>query len=382
MERGTNRPPTNMDIPDKLAFRNRDALAAFVRDRLGWSPKRYAIAILIANLAIDISAAVVLRAFVTQSGAPGLLQDATSLLVDYLMMPAMGAFYIWSSSQIDPMLQQLYDASVFVSSDSINKPLQELVHALRRGWASTVSLIVALIVALLFVGSYLDWYPWPQLISFFNHSIVLTWLKFPMWIVTIYGLSLGLYNVASTTITLRRIFRDQSIRISPWHPDRCGGLKSISQYSLTLGYAIAVLGLTLSVQTIREIQLGTFSTSYFTWFGLIAYLVLSPLAFFLPLGTAHAAMNEAKKSHLLSLSTQFDLHYKRIAEALDSEEKGIRESVQRIEALKSLYKITEDFTIWPFDVVNLRRFLTITLAPVIPGLFTIGSELVKVLLSD
>lgn len=371
-----------MDIPDKLAFRNRDALAAFVRDRLGWSPKRYAIAILIANLAIDISAAVVLRAFVTQSGAPGLLQDATSLLVDYLMMPAMGAFYIWSSSQIDPMLQQLYDASVFVSSDSINKPLQELVHALRRGWASTVSLIVALIVALLFVGSYLDWYPWPQLISFFNHSIVLTWLKFPMWIVTIYGLSLGLYNVASTTITLRRIFRDQSIRISPWHPDRCGGLKSISQYSLTLGYAIAVLGLTLSVQTIREIQLGTFSTSYFTWFGLIAYLVLSPLAFFLPLGTAHAAMNEAKKSHLLSLSTQFDLHYKRIAEALDSEEKGIRESVQRIEALKSLYKITEDFTIWPFDVVNLRRFLTITLAPVIPGLFTIGSELVKVLLSD
>ncbi|MFQ5921667.1 MAG: hypothetical protein ACE5M4_02390 [Anaerolineales bacterium] len=365
-----------MELPTNLSFRNRDPWASLISGTLGWAPRRYAIAILVTNLVVNIVLAASLGAFVTRAGSPGLLQDPTSILVDFLLMPAVGAFYIWSISVIPALLKQLYAQNFLRDNDRVNAIVKDLSRKLYASWALGASAGVAAIAMLLFIGSYLDWYPWPQLVSFFSHSRTLTWLKAPMWFLTIYGLSFGLFNVGLTILGLRNIFREQSLNISPWHPDRCGGLKSVSTYSMTLGYAIAVVGLTLSVQTIQEIQRGTFGSSYLTWFGLGAYLILAPLVFFLPLGTAHAAMNKAKNTQLLQLSQHFDVQYQRISEALNRDDVDYSGNVNRIETLQKLYMITEQFTIWPFDTVNLRRFLTITLAPLLPALGSIAFELI------
>lgn len=364
-----------MEASESITFRNRDPLSNFVLDRLSWSPQQYGGFILIVNLIIDCSEAIYFKAFVTQSGPPGLLQDPTTLVVNYVMMPVIGGFYIWSIGQIESLLNQLRTSHILAENSVIDNLAQKLQQSLRSKWALVVAIIISLIVALLLVGTYLNWYPWPQGIGFIARSEILPWLKAPMWFVTMYGICFGLFNINSTILALREIFRDQRINISPWHPDRCGGLKGISQYSATLGYAIAVVGLTVSVQTIQEIAYGTFASSYLTWIGLVAYVLCAPLIFFLPLGTAHTAMRKAQQSHLLVLSKQFDEQYNLITDTIEDSPDELEASVMKIECLQTLYKITEDFTIWPFDIVNLRRFLTITLAPLLPGVVTAAFEL-------
>lgn len=367
-----------MGDPSSFEFKNDDPIARIIRDRFGWSPRSYGILILIINIVIDFSSATYFNAFVTHTGPPGLLQDPTMLLVSYVMMPVVGGYFIWSIGQIGVLVQQLQEAKVFTDEAQLDDLLQEFNQNLMSRMPFYASVIISLIVSLLLLGTNLEWFPWPKTVGFMNHSDIIPFLKTPMWFITMYAVCFGLFNIASTIAALRRVFTDQPIRISPWHPDRCGGLRGISRYSMTLGYAIAVIGLTLSVQTIQEIQFGTFASSYLTWTGLIGYGVLAPMVFFLPLGTAHRVMQRAKTTHLLTLSRQFDIQYKQITSVLSQGESEIADSVQKIEALQTLYKITEDFIIWPFDVVNLRRFLTITLAPLLPGLITILFEFISI----
>jgi hypothetical protein len=371
-----------MDYLEYLKFHNIDPLAKLIRDRLKWSPKRFGITILIINVVVDFSTALYFRVFVTHTGPPGLFQDPTTMLVSYIMMPVIGGFYIWSINQIGILLKQLHKAKIFTDEVGLSELIQELKQSLISKLPLFASVIISSIVTLLVLGTFLDWYPWPRTISFLNHSDIIPWLKTPMWFVSMYGLCFGLYTIAITIFALRRLFRNQPIKISPWHPDRCGGLKSISLYSMNLGYAIAVIGLTISVHTIQEIYFGTFASSYLTWLALAGYVLLSPLVFFLPLGTAHMSMQQAKTNHLLALSAQFDIQYNQITDALRNEESEISSNVEKIESLQTLYKITEDFTIWPFDVGNLRRFLAITLAPLSPGVLTLIFEVARTFLMD
>jgi hypothetical protein len=371
-----------MDTSEDFTFENADPLARFIRHRLHWSPITYGIAILVANVVINGYFALRFRAFVTQSGPPGLLQDPTILFESYVMMPIVGGFYIWSIHRIGILLQQLYNSNIFTDETGIKELVPEVKRSLRSRGPLILSIFVATIVTLLVLAKYLNWLPGLQSISFLNHSNIISWLRIPLWFVTMYGICFGLFNIGATIITLRRIFRDQSIRISPWHPDRCGGLKSISQYSMNLGYAIAVVGVFISIQAIQEIQLGVFKAAYLTWIELVGYVVLAPLVFFLPLGTAHTAMQSAKRTHLLALADQFDIQYQMIVESLKTGNNEIASSTERIENLQTLYKITEDFTIWPFDDVNLRRFLTITLAPLLPAVASVIFEFIRIFLLD
>jgi hypothetical protein len=367
-----------MDTSESFSFENADPLARFIRHQLNWSPIKYGIAILITNVIINFSFAWYLRAFVTQSGPPGLFQDPTILFESYVMMPVVGGFYIWSILRIGTLLQQLYNSDIFTDEADLKKLVPELKESIRSRVPLIISVTVAAIVIFLILGKYLNWFPGLQSVSFLNHSDIIIWLRTPLWFVTMYGICFGLFNIGVTIVTLRRIFRDHAIRISPWHPDRCGGLKSISQYSMTLGYAIAVVGIFISIQTVQEIQVGVFKTSYLTWLELAGYAISAPLVFFLPLGTAHTAMRNAKTTHLLALSHQFDVHFKMIVESLRGEESEVGSNAERIEQLQTLYKITEDFIIWPFDVVNLRRFLTITLAPLLPAVASVIFEIVRI----
>ncbi|HEY45668.1 MAG: hypothetical protein AMJ88_15830 [Anaerolineae bacterium SM23_ 63] len=371
-----------MDTSEEFSFENADPLARFIKHRLNWSPITYGLAILIANIIVNGSFALRFRAFITQTGPPGLFQDPTILFESYVMMPVVGGFYIWSILRIGALLHQLHNSNIFVEETGIEKLTLEVKQNIRSRAALIFSFIVASVVTFLTLGKYLGWFRGPEVVSFLNHSYLLPWVRSPLWFLSMYAICFGLFNIGVTVITLRRVFRDHAIRISPWHPDRCGGLRSISQYSMTLGYAIAVLGIFLSIQTIQEIQIGIFETSYLTWLELAGYIILAPLVFFLPLGTAHTAMRNAKTTHLLALSHQFDAHYTLIVDSLQSDDREIGSSAERIEQLQTLYQITEDFIIWPFDVVNLRRFLTITLAPLLPGVASVLFELIRIFLVD
>lgn len=79
------------------------------------------------------------------------------------------------------------------------------------------------------------------------------------------------------------------VGLLPLHPDGCGGLGSISQYTVKIAFAIGATGLVMSAATIYEIQHGTLQDAYPVIFGTVAYIFQAPLLFFWPLGTRFAS---------------------------------------------------------------------------------------------
>ena len=48
----------------------------------------------------------------------------------------------------------------------------------------------------------------------------------------------------------------------------------------------------------QRVSWGTFQVAYEVWLALAAYIIVAPLIFFLPLGTAHTAMRNARDATL------------------------------------------------------------------------------------
>ena len=44
---------------------------------------------------------------------------------------------------------------------------------------------------------------------------------------------------------------------------------------------------------------------------------------------------------------------------------GLRDSLDRIEQLRAFHRLTRSFPVWPYDLRNIRRFVTIILAPLL-----------------
>ena len=125
----------------------------------------------------------------------------------------------------------------------------------------------------------------------------------------------------------------------------------------------------MSSATVFEIQNGTLQNAYPVIIGMGAYILLAPILFFWPLGTASKAMQEAKNSEMLILAHQFQGIYEKVKK--DSSDKT---NVENLENLKKVYQMILEFPVWPFDARNLQRFFAIITAPLIPALISIVTE--------
>lgn len=352
---------------------NIDPIGRLVRSR--FSPLQFAILILLISLSIDLIGGFTFKAL-WSTNSMGLFQDPTALFVDLVLYPVMCGYYIWSIDAANNIVENLQESKILIDQKYVVEKIGELRVKLGNKILLYVTFILSAIVALLFLGTFLDWYPWGRGVGWLNHSDVLPWLRLPIWFIGSYALCFGILNIAITILMLRGLFRGQSIKLSPWHPDRCGGINVISKYSLNLSYVMAVIGVDLSIAIIQEVTVGISGIYYLGWFGIVLYFFLAPLVFFWPLGTAHSAMREAKNGKLLSLSEEFDKEYKfAMLESNDTNSLEVR--IKKIQQIRELYKLTEEFPVWPFDVANVRRFLSVITAPVIPGIVSLGFDLVK-----
>jgi len=361
------------------SFGNYDLLGRLLRGGLKLSPIKTYLLLLALNIVVDFAAAWAFHAVVNPGYPPGLLNDTPALFVDFIMMPVICAYFVWTIPGAEALFQDLHDSGVLTRNSSLDAARREMDKKLGSKWMFAAAIVLAALVTGLLVATSLDnQHSNP---GWLLNSPLLPWLRVPFWFVGMYALCFALFNIAVTIVSLRKLFTDTSVELSPWHPDRCGGLRGINRYSLNLSYAIAIIGLVLSTLILREAQSGTLATYYLGWIGVAAYLVIAPLLFFLPLGTAHAAMRRARDKYLLMLAEEFDLEYGFSSDHVEKDPKKLKLKVEKIQQLKELYKTTEEFPVWPFDIASLRRFLAITSAPLLPGIVSLAVEVIKVLLT-
>lgn len=162
----------------------------------------------------------------------------------------------------------------------------------------------------------------------------------------------------------------ERVRIRPWHPDRCGGLGTLSKYAVRFSYFSALLGLWLVLNTYVSLENFGLAESLKTdsglWVSVAGYVVLAPAMFFLTLGSARRAMLHAKSVHLHRVSRQLDEAYQGTREGHIDSGTELADSVTAVKLLNELYELTARFPVWPFDFVTIRRFTTAWIAPFLP----------------
>jgi len=98
------------------------------------------------------------------------------------------------------------------------------------------------------------------------------------------------------------------------------------------------------------------------------YLALVVAVFFLPLGSTHEAMREAKQEELRVIAHHFNREYDQVKLALlkgdDQPGPAIGDSFSRLEHLRRIYDEADSMPVWPFDTRTLLRFGTTLGIPV------------------
>ena len=362
---------------DNKSINSYDPINKFLSKKINLSPLAFGMIVFFADLLVDCYLGWRYKAFLSTSTTPGLLQDYMALVTDFIFNPIICGTYLWSFVGTDKLFDELVNSNILVSKDEFTKLFKKYQHYYSSKIFTICALIAALFFSILQTTSYQGLHSWKVVGGYLNLNPTMSLFRMPFWFLTFYCLLYLTYNIGVTIIILRKLFRTAKIDLLPLHPDRCGGLGSINKYSTKVAFAIGAVGLMSSAAVLLEIQQRTLLRTPSVLIGMIAYMILAPLFFFWPLGTAHNIMRDTKEKHLLCLAKQYSDIYSVMKESLFTNSANYERDLLKLKDVKEIYNmISKDFPIWPFDMRSFRRFFAIVTAPIIPSVLSILFEVI------
>lgn len=319
-----------------------------------------------------------LTAFVTNTlwsrpGQTGLLQDQVPWIAAIIINPFIIGYYLWSFKAISRLIQTL-DESDVVDIDRAKIDRMSALIYYRKGrnlWAMASAACFGLVVCITQPGLEKSWASSTPLANF---SITIDTL------VIVYAGTILVLNLIDNIRILHRLLKSKKLNVNPLHPDRCGGLQSLSNYSIKTAYLIAILGVWIGTIGVQYITQGNGKYYWYVGFVVFLYIFLSGACFFGPLLTVHRGMEKAKKELLHKIARQFEADYEMICNNLGEEAEVLKKRTEKIRELKTFYTLTDEFPVWPFDVQIFRRYLLTVPTPLIVPLIGILQKLGEMLL--
>ena len=358
---------------------NFDPVGNFLRQKLRITPVTFGLLIFVMNVIVDSWIGWQYDVFIKNPfppAPPGILQDFMAITTDAVFMPIVCGLFLWAPGGTTTVFQHLLDAQILKNTDEYHQIINSQRSIYSNKWAFIGISFASIVFGIFQLGAYFNWFPWKTVGGYIDAVPQASYFRLPFWMIMFYTLAFVAFNVGVTIFTLRRLFKSAEIRILPLHPDKCGGLGAISKYTTTISIGVGTVGLLISAATIYEVLFGSLEKAIPVILGIIAYLILAPIFFFFPLGTAHDSMRKAKDEELLGIAQKYHLAYdnlKSSSEYSDAYEKEFK----NLENIKMLYEVAEAFPVWPFDVHNLRRFLTIITTPVLPAIVSIFERMIS-----
>ncbi len=306
-----------------------------------------------------------------------------TILLFWVMGPLLLAFYPWMIRSAGRLFADLYlDGVVTKEKNRLPKLLKTVRdfmkdQLLNKQWIYTaLGITAAAQVYWVTTGTIGD--DWAKIPYIGSDILLYNMLK-------ILPLALGLYmllmGVARIIVTIRGLFKlfgnktnekndIESIHIQPWHPDKCGGLGKLNKHAIRISYFIAFLGFWLAlnvyISVLRFDVQQSLATDTGLWIGVVGYIILAPVIFFLTLASARGAMLRSKTEHLHRISGQLDTAYEEARQFDKNSSINLSKSVKNVKLLNDLYMLTSKFPVWPFDLATVRRFATAWVAPFLP----------------
>jgi len=362
---------------DKAAtLSNREWLSTLLR-KTRLSPPGIFLLFLIINLLTTIPVAFYFGAWSPGNISKGLSREPAALLNDDLAIPLILAYFHWIQYAGDHLFKTLTKEGILTNSGSIRSILTRSSKRLQSSWAPMAATITGLIFSIYFISTFTQ--PRGQgFISWVFVNPAIVWIRAPMLFITIYALVMFVYDLGIIVITLNALFRSQTIKLEPLHPDGAGGLASIGHFVSSLGYFLFIIGFAYSIRIIQQNVVDSSGMDdIVTFVGLGIYLLLAPLIFFLPLQSARRAMILSRNNLLMDISKEFDTTFTEIHKLRSEKADHIEPLLQRHRQIEEIHRIVEKFPVWPFNLGNIRQFFSLVLIPILPALISIAVDLLK-----
>jgi len=189
--------------------------------------------------------------------------------------------------------------------------------------------------------------------------------------------------VVCRTIGISMLLRDivsiSTLRLLPFHPDRCGGLKPVGRLGLRTQYALSVFGINLL--SLVAISLWALSVPRLLYAlmiaAAIAYTIVGPVVFMGPLLPFRSGMLRTKAELMGEVAQRLRVELLRLRQQLRS---GpiTKDDEELIERLRKLCAVIDELPVWPFDASTLRRFVTAYVLPILGAIsYPLGNAILN-----
>lgn len=177
-----------------------------------------------------------------------------------------------------------------------------------------------------------------------------------------YTMGIGAWISLITGLYVHRFGKEFSIVVQPSHPDQAGGLKPLGDLIFAMAAILVIASLALSGLTIYADYVDFYTTQLFARILLASAVVLSLIAFLLPLLTIHNRMVDEKKqlkALLAKIARRIaDLEREAQTNFYEMNHEKRKDVFDEIDSLKELYQRSSHMPTWPFNRDIVLRFAT------------------------
>ena len=164
------------------------------------------------------------------------------------------------------------------------------------------------------------------------------------------------------------------IRISPLHPDRCCGLGRIGDVAMLFNVIMFIIGIYVSLTVLDKILIQKSAPLDDITIPLYlgGYVLIAPVLFFLPLGSARRKMKKAKIEFLRPISERCEQLAK--ISSVDTSKESSEAVGAFFEMDKLRNQLEKEIPVWPFDFRSFLKFSGAIVFPVVPVIITLLTE--------
>jgi hypothetical protein len=288
----------------------------------------------------------------------------STLVYSFLITPTIWGSYVWIRSASDALLRRLV-ASVVLEANLtvVGVPRSEVRRSLPRFGARWViaSVTVVSVVALAFlVGPFIhyrDEGTWP-----FVYTMM------PLWLIGWYIVCQICVHQLAVVHGLRTLFRGRTIRVNPFHKDRCGGFRVLQDYTVRFLLLLGVMGGGIAIIGVTNSLIGAeVLTGRDVWtVVLVALYAVGVLVGIAPVWITHCAMRSSKAQRVAAIGAPLSDGYCSLSfgHLVDGEEpKRCEARLNRVATLYDVWRLTSEVPTWPVNVGAVARLVGVIGTP-------------------
>ncbi|MGI2905014.1 hypothetical protein [Tolypothrix sp. VBCCA 56010] len=338
---------------------------------------------------IYIMAATLSKSFFLSDGKKGLLKDWNAWMWILSYNPIVVGFYYWLST--DNVLERL--SSFLYRNNMIEnqyyREVNDLLRLYKHPLSRFIPIFISIVYGILFYGSRDDLLGWTgtKFIPRISSTIIAT--------IIMYVIIMEAVILVINLRGIRKFVQSKEIKINPWHPDKCGGLKIISEYMITATYLLGLIWFMAFLSIYYFYKKEILLERFVYMLSIIPILILfSSTCFMWTLYTVHKEMEKSKNKFLEPFAQKLNEYYENINNYMVSEllntknpneifqlVKTIQKEMNIISKLDSSYKsMINSYPVWPFDMNTIKVWLVTIIIPLfIPIIVAFSKIIVEII---